>query len=89
MALAAYNFIIKYRAGKMNPADTLLRRPLDTGGLLERRHHATINPKDFGNVGLLTQSKYSIRCTVQGSKPSTKILFLWLYANNLIEVRLV
>jgi len=25
IALAAYNFIIKYRAGKTNPADTLLR----------------------------------------------------------------
>ena len=28
MALAAYNFIIKHRAGKINPIDTLLRQPL-------------------------------------------------------------
>jgi len=32
MALAIYNFIIKYRAGKMNPADTPLKQPLDVGG---------------------------------------------------------
>ena len=51
IALAAYNFIIKHRAGKTNPIDTLLRRPLGTGGPLKRRHHATINLKDFGNAG--------------------------------------
>jgi len=32
IALAAYNFIIKYRAGKTNPADALLRQPLSVGG---------------------------------------------------------
>ena len=32
ITLAAYNFIIKYRAGKTNPADALLRRPLGVGG---------------------------------------------------------
>ena len=36
MVLATYNFIIKYRVGKMNPIDTLLRRPLGTGGLLKK-----------------------------------------------------
>jgi hypothetical protein len=35
MVLAAYNFIIKYRAGKINPVDTPLRRPLGVGGPLE------------------------------------------------------
>jgi hypothetical protein len=35
MALAVYNFIIKYRVGKMNPVDTLLRQPLGAGGLLK------------------------------------------------------
>jgi len=35
MALATYDFIIKHRAGKMNPIDTPLRRPLGVGGLLE------------------------------------------------------
>ena len=35
MALAAYNFIIKYRVGKINPVDTLLKWPLGAGGLLE------------------------------------------------------
>ena len=32
MALTAYNFIIKYRTGKTNPTDVLLKRPLGTGG---------------------------------------------------------
>ena len=32
MTLAAYDFIIKYRAGKTNPADAPLRRPLGVGG---------------------------------------------------------
>ena len=36
MALAAYNFIIKYRAGKINFINTLLRRPLGIGGLLKK-----------------------------------------------------
>ena len=35
MALAIYDFIIKYRAGKINPIDTLLRQSLSVGGLLE------------------------------------------------------
>ena len=51
MALAAYDFIIKYRVGKMNPIDVPSRRPLGVGGPPGRRHHATINPKDFGNAG--------------------------------------
>jgi hypothetical protein len=33
--LAAYNFIIKYRAGKTNPINALLRQPLGVGGPLE------------------------------------------------------
>jgi hypothetical protein len=36
MALAAYDFIIKYRAGKTNPIDVLLKQPLGTGGLLKK-----------------------------------------------------
>ena len=32
MALTAYNFIIKHRAGKMNPVDVPLKQPLGTGG---------------------------------------------------------
>ena len=35
MALTTYNFIIKHKAGKMNPIDTLLRQPLGAGGLLK------------------------------------------------------
>jgi hypothetical protein len=35
ITLAAYNFIIKHRAGKTNPVDALLRRPLGVGGPLE------------------------------------------------------
>jgi hypothetical protein len=35
MALAAYDFIIKYRVGKTNPVDVLLRWPLGAGGLPE------------------------------------------------------
>jgi len=35
MILAAYDFIIKYRVGKMNPIDALSRRPLGVGGPLE------------------------------------------------------
>jgi len=35
IALATYNFIIKYRVGKTNPADTLLRRLLGVKGPLE------------------------------------------------------
>ena len=54
IALAAYNFIIKYRAGKINPINTPLRRLLGAGGLLKKRYHATINLKDFGNIGPLT-----------------------------------
>jgi hypothetical protein len=36
IALTAYDFIIKYRAGKMNPVDALLRQPLSAGGLLKK-----------------------------------------------------
>jgi len=36
ITLAAYNFIIKHRAGKTNPIDALLRRPLGAGGPLEK-----------------------------------------------------
>jgi len=32
IVLAAYNFIIKHRAGKTNPINTLLRQPLSVGG---------------------------------------------------------
>ena len=32
MALTAYNFIIKYKAGKTNPTNILLKWPLGTGG---------------------------------------------------------
>ena len=53
MALAAYDFIIKYRAGKTNPVDMLLRRPLGARGPPGKRYYATINLKDFGNVGPL------------------------------------
>ena len=53
IALAAYNFIIKHRAGKINPVNTLLRQPLGVRSPLKRRHHATINLKDFRNVGPL------------------------------------
>ena len=35
IALAAYNFIIKYRAGKINSIDVPLRQPLGVGGPLE------------------------------------------------------
>ena len=35
VVLVAYNFIIKYRVGKINPVNTLLRRPLGVGGPLE------------------------------------------------------
>jgi len=35
ITLAAYDFIIKYRAGKTNPIDAPLRRPLGVGGPLE------------------------------------------------------
>ena len=34
-ALAAYNFIIKHRAGKTNPADAPLRQPLGAKGPLK------------------------------------------------------
>ena len=32
ITLAAYDFIIKHRAGKTNPADAPSRRPLGAGG---------------------------------------------------------
>ena len=64
IALATYNFIIKYRAGKINPINALLRRPLGAGGSPERRYYTTTAPKDFKNVRPLTQNKYPIRCTV-------------------------
>jgi len=35
IALATYNFIIKYRAGKINFINILLKRPLGTKGLLK------------------------------------------------------
>ena len=52
IALAAYDFIIKYRAGKTNPINILLRQPLGAGGLLERKYYIIINLKDFRNAGL-------------------------------------
>ena len=76
IALAAYNFIIKYRVEKINPTDVLLRRPLGVKSPPGRRHHATINLKDFRNAGPLTQGKYPIKCTIQESEPSIKVLFL-------------
>ena len=76
IALAAYDFIIKHRAGKMNPVDVLSRRPLGAGGPLGRRYYATIDPKDFGNAGPLTRGERPIRCTVQGSEPSAEVLLL-------------
>jgi len=35
ITLAAYNFIIKHRAGKINPINAPLRQPLGVGGPLE------------------------------------------------------
>jgi len=35
MALTTYNFIIKYKIGKMNPADTPLKQPLGVKSPLE------------------------------------------------------
>ena len=54
MSLTAYNFIIKYRAGKINPIDIPSRQPLGTGDLLKKKYHTTTALKDFGNAGLLT-----------------------------------
>ena len=61
---------------KINFIDMLLRQPLDIGGPLKRRYYATINLKDFRNIGPPTQGKYSIRYTIQGSEPFIKVLFL-------------
>ena len=72
----------------MNPADILLRRPLGTGGPPGRRYYTTIDLKDFGNVGPLTQSKRPIRCTIQESKPFVEVSFLQLQAGNPTAVRL-
>jgi hypothetical protein len=52
--LAAYNFIIKHRAGKINPIDMLLRQPLGTRGPLRRRYYTAIDLKDFKNAKPLT-----------------------------------
>ena len=53
IALAAYNFIIKYKAGKTNPVNIPLRQPLSIGGPLKKKYHTTINLKDFRNIRLL------------------------------------
>jgi hypothetical protein len=73
----------------MNPVDVPSRRPLGAGGPPGRRHHATIDPKDFGNAGPPTRGERPIRCTVQGSEPSAEVSFLQLYAGGPMGVRLV
>ena len=53
MALVAYNFIIKHRAGKTNPINMPLRRLLGAKSPLEKKYYTIINLKDFGNIKLL------------------------------------
>ena len=72
----------------MNPVDAPLRRPLGAGGPSGRRHHATIDPKDFGNAGPPTRGERPIRCTVQESEPSAEVSFLRLQAGDPTAVRL-
>ena len=72
----------------MNPTDAPLKQPLGARGPPGRRHHATINPKDFGNTGPPTRGERPIRYTVQESEPSAKVLFLRLQASDPMAVRL-
>ena len=66
----------------MNPTDAPLKQPLGARGPPGRRHHATINPKDFGNAGPPTQGERPIRCTVQESESSAEVSFLRLQASD-------
>ena len=53
VALAAYDFIIKHRAGKINPRRYAVKATPRRRGSARRRHYATIVLKDFRNAGPL------------------------------------
>ena len=62
IALAAYNFIIKYRVGENKPRRYAVKATPRRRGSARRRYYATTTLKDFGNIGPLTQDKSPIRC---------------------------
>ena len=86
ITLAAYNFIIKHRAGKTNPVDALLRRPLGVGGPLEEDTILPLLQRTLGMQG--HQLKVKVLLGIQESEPSIKVSLLQLQAGDLIEVHL-
>jgi len=86
IALAAYNFIIKHRAGKTNPADTPSRQPLGAGGPPEEDTTLPLLQRTLGIQG--HQPKVNVPLGVHESKPSAEVPLLQLQAGDPTEVRL-
>ena len=86
ITLAAYDFIIKHRAGKINPVDAPLRRPLGAGGPPEEDTMLPLLQRTLGMQG--HQLEVKVPSGVQESEPSTEVSLLRLQAGDLMEVRL-
>ena len=86
MTLAAYNFIIKHRAGKTNPADAPSRRPLGAGGPPEEDTMLPLLQRTLGMQG--HQLEVKVPTGVQESEPSAEVSLLRLHAGDPTEVRL-
>ena len=86
MTLAAYNFIIKHRAGKTNPADAPSRRPLGAGGPPEEDTILPLLQRTLGMQG--HQLKVKVPSGIQESELSTEVSLLRLQAGDPTEVRL-
>jgi len=86
ITLAAYDFIIKYRAGKTNPADAPSRRPLGAGGPLEEDTMLPLLQRTLGMQGHQLEVKVSLG--VQESEPSAEVSLLRLQVSDPTEVRL-
>ena len=57
IALATYDFTIKYRVGKTNPVDMLLRRPLGAGGPPEEDTMLPLLQRTLGMQGYQLEVK--------------------------------
>jgi len=76
ITLAAYNFIIKHRAGKTNPIDAPSRRPLGVGGPPKEDTILPLLQRTLGMQG--HQPKVKVPLGIQKSEPSTEVSLLRL-----------
>jgi len=85
ITLTAYDFIIKHRAGKMNPADAPLRQPLGAKGPPEEDTTLPLFQRTLGMQG--HQPEVNVPLGIQESEPSTEVSLLRLQAGDPTEVR--